>query len=341
MVFIHAVGTWLGVTRQGRITILTNFRESSSAAAIGARSRGAMVNAFLTAPDSSVRPLNEWVHHLLTADGEEGCKHVGGFSLICGTIRPQTGTTNDERIQIEPLAVLSNRTGCNNEHNKIHWICDKPDQIHALSNDPFADPNPWPKVTLGKELLTTAITTAVDENLAEEHLVETLFGVLSHETIPTIVGRQTYDTDLESVRHSIFIPAFDVHQEGQPQNVPDSKEIVNDTDVIHSPATTSGVDTLEKPATIISTNGNATVQSICVTPTISHFTSDLQAPTGVPFDSPRVYGTQKQTVILVDRNGRLKYIERTLYNENAEWMDFVENKDRDVVCEFQIEGWGA
>ncbi|KAF8453592.1 NRDE protein-domain-containing protein [Terfezia claveryi] len=314
-------GTWLGVTQQGRITILTNFRESSSAAAIGTRSRGAMVNAFLTAPDTSIRSVNEWVHHLLTADGDEGCKNVGGFSLICGTIRPKRGATDSgERVQLEPLAVISNRTQKAGEANETHWICSNPDQVYALSNDPFESPRPWPKVMLGKDLMRQAVEKAIKKDSSEDEMIEAFFGVLSRNTIPKIPGRQTYDTDLESLRHSVFIPAFDVHKESQqPSNAVNGKQ---DSD-IHTHQ-----------------YQNHEVHHICATPTNSDFPNDLHPPNAVPFDSPRVYGTQNQTIILVDRTGRLKYIERTLYNDKAEWVGGVENEDRDIVFEFQIEGWG-
>jgi uncharacterized protein with NRDE domain len=54
--------------------------------------------------------------------------------------------------------------------------------------------------------------------------------------------------------------------------------------------------------------------------------------------SPRLYGTTQQTVILVDTNGRLKYIERTLYDVEARP---IEGNDREVITEFYIEDWPA
>jgi len=305
-----------------------------------------MVNAFLTAPETSVRSVKEWVHHLLTTDGVGGCKNVGGFSLICGTIRPKkVATDSGERVQLEPLAVISNRSQKTDAGNEAHWICGNPNQVHVLSNDPFESPHPWPKVTLGQDLLRQAVEKAIKEEYAEDEMVEAFFGVLSHNTIPIIPGRQTYDTDLESLTHSIFIPAFDVHKEGQqPSSAANSKQDEGDSDITHSPLPLDGNGVPQStipPITIPSPVGNHEVHHICATPTNSDFPSDLHPPTGVPFDSPRVYGTQKQTIILIGRTGMLKYIERTLYNDKAEWVGGVENEDRDVVCEFQIEGWGA
>lgn len=46
------------------------------------------------------------------------------------------------------------------------------------------------------------------------------------------------------------------------------------------------------------------------------------------------YGTQKQTVILVDRDGTATYVEKTLYDDNGR------PTDHDVQrYEFEIEGW--
>ena len=48
------------------------------------------------------------------------------------------------------------------------------------------------------------------------------------------------------------------------------------------------------------------------------------------------YGTQKQIVILVDKEGKLFYLERTLYDGDAKP---IEKGKGDRTFEFQIEGW--
>lgn len=48
------------------------------------------------------------------------------------------------------------------------------------------------------------------------------------------------------------------------------------------------------------------------------------------------YATQKQTVILVDRQGRITFVERTLFDEKGKALD----NSREVF-EFDIEEWGA
>ena len=46
------------------------------------------------------------------------------------------------------------------------------------------------------------------------------------------------------------------------------------------------------------------------------------------------YGTQKQTVILVDRKGTATYVEKTLYDDHGRPTD-----DDVQQYEFEIEGW--
>lgn len=49
-----------------------------------------------------------------------------------------------------------------------------------------------------------------------------------------------------------------------------------------------------------------------------------------------IYGTQKQTVLLVDHTGRVSFTERTLYDNDGQPTCI---SDRNRAFEFQIEGW--
>ena len=49
-----------------------------------------------------------------------------------------------------------------------------------------------------------------------------------------------------------------------------------------------------------------------------------------------VYGTQKQTVVLVDHQGRVTFVERSLYDTDAQPIDETE---RDKWFDFDIESW--
>ena len=53
-------------------------------------------------------------------------------------------------------------------------------------------------------------------------------------------------------------------------------------------------------------------------------------------DVSGVYGTQKQTVVLVDHQGRVTFIERTLYDGSGR---ATASPDRDRTFRFDIEGW--
>ena len=53
-------------------------------------------------------------------------------------------------------------------------------------------------------------------------------------------------------------------------------------------------------------------------------------------DVSGVYGTQKQTVVLVDHQGRVTFIERTLYDGSGR---ATAAPDRDRAFHFEIEGW--
>ena len=48
-----------------------------------------------------------------------------------------------------------------------------------------------------------------------------------------------------------------------------------------------------------------------------------------------VYGTQKQSIVLVDMKGHVKFVERTLYDDEAKFL----KDERDRSFEFGIEGW--
>ena len=74
-------GTWLGITRQGRIAALTNYREKSEQGATAAAvSRGEITNEFLL----SEKDVEEWIQEVL---GSGVYSTVGGFSLMCGNFK--------------------------------------------------------------------------------------------------------------------------------------------------------------------------------------------------------------------------------------------------------------
>ena len=153
-----------------------------------ARSRGAMVNAFLTQDVDSRTSTKDFVASLMEG---EGLKGVGGFSLVCGTVG-------------EPLAVVSNRTP---NVECTPWIAKEAGETVGLSNAAFAD-RTWPKVIKGEELLSAVIKLSIADGVSKAFLIEALFHLLSDDTLPKRSEAQGWDSYLMELRNSIFIPAI-------------------------------------------------------------------------------------------------------------------------------------
>ena len=115
---LEAMGTWLGVTRTGRISMLTNFRDPANIKP-SAPSRGKLVSDFLA---GNSKPA-DYVQNVAATGGT-----YNGFNLIAGT--------PDE------LWYYSNYAG---KPEKLK------DGFYGLSNH-LLD-TPWPKVVRGKEKL--------------------------------------------------------------------------------------------------------------------------------------------------------------------------------------------
>ena len=138
---IKRSGTWLGVTRTGRIAAITNYREPG-ANREGAPSRGLLVSDFLAA---DLEPL-EYLYGLSSA-----AALYNGFNLIVGT----PGR----------LCYFSNRGG---EPQEI------PPGVHGLSNH-LLD-TPWPKVERGQRAFAGLL-----EQGEGKPCVEDIFKVLADD----------------------------------------------------------------------------------------------------------------------------------------------------------------
>lgn len=253
-------GTWLGVTKKGSIAALTNFQEEGQVIQ-EARSRGAMVNAFLMQSPEDAQGTEAFVNTLVDGDGLKG---VGGFSLVCGKIG-------------QPLAVISNRTP---NAEGVAWLAKERNETIGLSNAAFND-RTWPKVLQGEELLSSAIAASVARGDGNVDLVEELMRLLSTDTLPKKQEGQGWENYVRELRKSIFVPV--VGGEG---------------------------------------------------------TDDLQAGDMAAAKSDQhvrglsgLYGTQTQTVVLLDHHGQVTFVERTLYDNNAKP---VKNQDRDRWFEFHL-----
>ena len=180
-------GTWLGITREGRLAVLTNFREEGDSKP-EAKSRGALVNAFLTQPaDNEEASTEDFVKSVVSEDGLKG---FGGFSLVCGRVG-------------EALAVFSNRTP---DVGGVSWIGGTKAETVGLSNATIGDRS-WTKVTEGENLVAKVIEEDVAANGSKEALVDALFRVLSRDTLPQFQRDLGWESQVKELRKSIFIPA--------------------------------------------------------------------------------------------------------------------------------------
>lgn len=160
-------GTWLGITGQGRVAVLTNYREETEReASAAALSRGEITNKFLLSKSG----VDEWIQEVL----ESGIHmNVGGFSLMCGVMRK-----NDGR-----LAVISNRSSLDTGVDYVLTSEGKDDTVveyecRGLSNSLLHDE--WPKVKLGKALLKKLTANDIQD---EQKFIDQAFQLLSYLTL--------------------------------------------------------------------------------------------------------------------------------------------------------------
>jgi uncharacterized protein with NRDE domain len=300
-------GTWLGITREGVLAVLTNYRETDvndvSHPVHGTKSRGGMVTAWLGGDvgESAV----DSVHHMVK---DSGCKGVGGFSMVCGKLKIDK-TESGERT-IEPLAIISNR----NDHiDDVPWIGGQRGGVYALSNTFYQDPKEWPKITNGRKLLAETIEAAISKNLSEEDLSAKLFDILNTDTLPRHKDMSLMDY-VPELKISIFIPPIgdvahrkamtDANSRGKAAWATDDQRAAEELKQEERPG---------PPGT-----GN------CV-PDLLGFETGL-------------YGTQRQTVLLVDWEGNVTYRERALWDGNG---NALEKGSGEEVFRFKIDGWDS
>jgi uncharacterized protein with NRDE domain len=248
----------MGVTKHGKVAVLTNYREDSTSAAIGAYSRGVIVNSWLIGSTDKSEDTREFVQGIVASPE---AKQVGGFSLVCGHIN-------------EPLAIVSNRSA---DMDQITWVATEKNQTRGLSNTSFDD-RTWPKIIDGEQLMEAAIEEHVQKGDGEDEdaLIDRLLQVLNTDTLPRLSEENaTIETYIHHLRKSIFIPLIGA---------------ANDRDRAAERTAAARVE------------------------------DEMNTPTSGPPDQSYTcgsYGTQKQTILLARPDGRVRYFERTLYDNDA------------------------
>ncbi|GAA5807503.1 hypothetical protein MFLAVUS_000866 [Mucor flavus] len=170
----NILGTWLGITKQGRFAALTNFRETNFQ---GLVSRGVLVRDFLWSSES----VHTAVQHV-----KEQESAFGGFSLVCFDFSKQPTEmeycTNRENQPITPL---------------------EPGIIYGLSNSVLT--MPWPKVKQGQGILEEILRKYDGED--EEAMTEALFNLLG--TSKPMSDPTHLPQVLTDLSERICVPKFD------------------------------------------------------------------------------------------------------------------------------------
>jgi len=152
---LEAHGTWMAMTRAGRISMVTNYRDPANIRA-DAPSRGKLVTDYLL----SAKNPREFLEDL-----RPGAASYNGFNLLVGNP--------------EELWYLSNY------QDGIHPVTKG---VHGLSNHLLE--TPWPKVTRGKEQLSTLLT---QDSIDPESLFEMLYDempAMENQLPDTGIGRE-------------------------------------------------------------------------------------------------------------------------------------------------------
>lgn len=277
-------GTWIGLNKQGDFAVLTNYRESAlddvDQNISGIKSRGSMVTSWVggLADNGVDSGVDTMVH-------DERLKGVGGFSMTCGKLRNQ---------KPEGVAIISNRA---TSADDVPIVGQARGETWGLSNTTFADPNHWPKISMGRDMLKNVIEEAITKKYSADELVESLFNLLDHDTLPVLGDDAPLVEYLNKLRQSIFIPAVGGAKQRQEMAEARSK----------------------------GSRGWVTDSQLPTEP----------ASVNTAFDTG-MYGTQRQTVILVDLIGNVTFSERALYDPNG---NGIPRGEGDVHVRFKIDDW--
>ena len=163
---LRAGGTWLGITKQGRIAAVTNYRDPASMKT-RAPSRGNLVSRFLLGQENP--------EHFLEGLVPEKDRY-NGFNLIIG------------------------------ENDQLYWFSNRGDGAQRLSSGIYGLSNrlldtPWPKLTRSKEAMARLISE--QKNPSQDDLFQMLLDrtVADDDQLPdTGVG-----TEWERILSPIFI----------------------------------------------------------------------------------------------------------------------------------------
>lgn len=226
----------------------------------------------------------------------DGVKGVGGFSMVCGKLRRKT----------PGIAIVSNRAG---NVNDVPIIAKERGEMWGLSNTAFdatGKEDEWAKIRIGKKLFREAIDSSVSNKSGQDDLISNLFDVLSHDTLPRNENASLVEY-INELKKSVFIPLIGDEKHRKAMEVAMAKgsgEWATDD---------------QKAAEELMSEGRPDPST---TPIMGFETG--------------MYGTQRQTVVLVDWEGNVTMVERALWDGNG---NAVPKGEGDFKFEFAINGW--
>ena len=142
-----------------------------------------------------------------------------------------------------------------------------------------------------------------------DDLIASLFSVMDTDTLPPKIGDSSLEAYLYELKNSIFVPA-----------IGDQKHLAAMREAMAKGKAAWADDPAKQRAVeeIMVIEGRPEVEN-----------------GGVGFDTG-MYGTQRQTVMLVDWEGKVTFVERALWDSNGNAIPRGQGDHRE---EFQIEGW--
>lgn len=197
----------------------------------------------------------------------------------------------------EGLAIISNRA---DNIDDVPIVTPEVTKGWGLTNTTFDKTHTWPKVADGLSGFDSIVESHIAGEGSEESLIQDLFKHLDTDTLPDVSGMSLQDTIL-LLKNSIFIRSLgDERHRREMEESQARKE--------------SNWPTEEDLA-----EGRVRIDE-----------------TALDGFERGMYGTQRQTVVLVDTEGNVTYVERALWDANGHP---IARGEGDVYFRFQIEGW--
>lgn len=262
----------------------------------GRRSRGAIVTSFLKTPADVADTQS-------TADAAkqliaEGVSGVGGFSLLFGNLKDlKKSSAKPTDGDVDcGLAIVSNRS---TNLNSVKWLFGEEDVKTRTSTHALSNSH------YGDRTWPKIVSA---EGLVEAAIQE------SAQASITLGTPETAQELIERLLKVLSIDTLPRERNGQSWEVY-TRQLRN--------------------SIFIPDIGDQPLEQKTRGDDISAATEGI-GPDAVKSQGLGVYGTQKQTVILVDKDGKVTFLERTLFGDDGRR---IRKGEGDRKYEIQIDGW--